>query len=90
MTTKTTLHVSADGARFEVYARGSDRVLVLLGRDAGRKVRRLLAAGFSWSRAGMADDRANIDIDGEWTSDGMPWLECAATSPELINLACGR
>lgn len=90
----TTIHVGDDGARFEIFARGDERVCVISGRDAGRKVKRLRAAGFSWQRAGRANDVADVTLPGEWVSDGLPLVECAASSAvaatALIALARGH
>lgn len=93
MSSSTTIHVADDGARFEVYRRGDDLVCVILGRDAGRKVRRLRAAGFEWERAGRADDVADLTLPGEWVPDGLSLVECIASGSNpaaLLALAQGR
>lgn len=89
----TTIHVNEDGCRYEMYARGQDRVCVLLGRDSGRKVTRLMAAGFVWVRAGRSNDVADIVLPGDdWMADDqMP--ECIVSGRDrqsLIALALGR
>lgn len=89
------LHVAQDGHPWTIWGRGTDRVAILPGRNAGRKETRLRAAGFAWWCAGGGDDTGNIELPGDgWVANAADAarVECFVRGGDptgLIRLAMG-
>ncbi len=84
-------HTGKDGARVTLYRIGETTIGLFLGRDAGRKERRLREAGISpfetWVGTLRADEQANLRLEGEWIAGKLGGsVEAIAQGPEAEKL----